>query len=127
MKQIYRLLGILMLAVCAVGFTSCGSDEPEPAPGPEQNPDVVYITNGSSYTLNDFVVYFTNSKGELITRENKGTLKAGGHTDADIPQGAEYYYMATTLMGSRFFSPDYKVSLTSITLTDATVGEWRTN
>ena len=116
MKQIYRLLGILLLAVCAVGFT-----------GPEQNPDVVYITNGSSYTLNDFVVYFTNSKGELITRENKGTLKAGGHTDADIPQGAEYYYMATTLMGSRFFSPDYKVSLTSITLTDATVGEWRTN
>ncbi len=127
MKQIYRLLGLMLMVVCAVGFTACGDDEDEPAPAPPVDSTVISITNGSSYTLDDFIVVFTNTKGETISRERKGTLKPGGHVEADIPQGAVYYYMGTMLMGSRFFSPDYEVSLKSIRLTDDTVGEWRTN
>ena len=135
----------LMCAVCAVAamcvtFTSC-SDDPEPTVDnttllllqqlqeqqKQQSSSVVTITNNSTNDLYRFTVHFVNAYGEELTAPDYGTLYAGSSVSAEIPTGAEKYYMATYLYGTWYFSPDYAISYKSLTLSSAEVGRWRAN
>ena len=53
-------------------MVSCGDDDKDE---PSAVVGQLTIQNKSSYTLSAFMVNFTNDKGEIITREEKGTLR----------------------------------------------------
>lgn len=112
-----------MLLTMSVSMISCSDKDDEPSAVVGK----VLIQNKSSYTLASFKVNFTNDKGEVITQEDKGTLKAGDAVKVDVPIGASYYYMSTIAGSQRFFSPDYSVSVRMQVLTDQIVGNWRAN
>lgn len=113
----------MVLLMMPVVMGSCSDDDDEPSAIAGK----VNIRNSSTYTLSDFMVNFTNDKGEIITREEKGTLKPNDVVSVDIPIGATYYYMSTVMSGYRFFSPDYSTSVRQQVLTTQTVGNWLTN
>lgn len=124
MKQTLKLFGLLLIMAFSFTASSCSddkNDEPSAVVGK------ISITNSSSYTLSGFIVNFTNDKGEIITREQKGTVKPKDKISVDIPIGATMYYMGTSLQGTYFFSPDYSVSVRNQVLTDQIVGNWTSN
>lgn len=114
---------MLMCLTLSASVVSCGGDDDEPSAVAGQ----LSITNKSSDTLSDFVVHFTNDKNEIITREEKGTLKTNETIKVDIPIGATYYYMSTVAGRYRYFSPDYQTSVKKQVITDQTLGNWKTN
>lgn len=89
-------------------------------------PTQISITNGSTYTLERFRVIFLNTRLEQLTDRDFGTLAPGTTIHADIPTSATEFYMATynTMW---FFSPNYDVTYTSLTLTTAEIGNWSAN
>lgn len=123
-KFIKNLFMVMILAAFSVSFTSCGSDDDD---DPSATVGRLTITNNSTYTLDSFMVNFTNDKGEIITRESKGTLKPKDKITVDIPIGASYYYMSTYVYGDRFFSVDYATTVRTQVLTDQIVGNWTAN
>ncbi len=102
-------------------ITSCNKDDDDP------QPQTVTITNKTgSITLKSFRVVFVNGKGETLTDRDYGTFNPDDEVSAEIPTGAEEYYMATFLNSRWFFSPDYSVSITTNKLTSDGVGQWTT-
>ena len=87
----------------------------------------VTITNNSTYTLYRFRVVFVNGKYEELTDRDFGTLDPGTSITADIPTSATEYYMATYLNSKWFFSPNYEVSYTNLSLSSSEIGNWSTN
>lgn len=87
----------------------------------------VTITNSSTYTLNRFRVVFMNSRLEELTDRDFGTLDPGTTITADIPTSASEFYMATYLNNKWFFSPNYDVAYTNLSLTTAEIGNWSAN
>lgn len=108
-----------------MSVTSCSGNDNDDEPSAVVGKLV--ITNSSSYTLSDFVINFTNDSHEIITREQKGTLKPKDKINVDIPLGATLYYMGTVSGGNRFWSPDYSVSVKNQVLTDQIIGNWSAN
>ena len=123
MKQAIKLFSLLLITFLSVSLTSCGDDEDEPSAVVGK----VTITNSSTYTLENFIVNFTNDGGEIITREHKGTVKPKDKVLVEIPIGATKYYMGTTVAGTYFFSPDYATTVRNQVLTDQIVGNWTSN
>lgn len=133
-KELVRkmnVLPILLMAVMSIGLASCGDDEKEiiKTDDPPRQTTItdVTITNSSVITLQRFRVVFLNSRGETLTDKDYGTLAPNDYISAKIPTGATQYYMATYLSSTWFFSANYDISITSMRLTDAEVGEWRSN
>ena len=63
---------------------------------------------------------------EELSRRDFGSLYPGGKIEADIPTGATEYYMAT--YASRwYFSANYSIDITRMTLTTAEVDNWSAN
>ena len=87
----------------------------------------VTITNNSTYTLSRFRVIFLNVRGEQLTDRDFGTLDPGMSISADIPTSATEYYMATYLNSRWFFSPNYDVTYTNLSLGTAEIGNWSAN
>ena len=86
----------------------------------------VTITNNSTYTLERFTVHFVNARMEELSTRDFGSLYPGGKIEADIPTGATEYYMAT--YASRwYFSANYSIDITRMTLTTAEVDNWSAN
>ncbi len=129
MKQFKHYFYVLLLPLMLM-LSACGDDDDEPEPaGTSQEKSGIVIKNNSSYDLTNFRVYFIGANSyQTITYENYGTFKTGRTiTVTEIPDGAVYYYLATTLGGTSFFSIDYSLSTRRITLTDETVGNWTSN
>lgn len=124
MKHVKNLILVMFAIFCCTAFTSCDKDDDKE---PSTTTGRVNITNKSQYTLYDFGVVFTNSKGEKITAEDKGTLKPNDKVTVDIPIGATYYYMRTYLSGKYYFSVDYSTDVRSQVLSDQVVGNWTSN
>ncbi len=122
MKKFLNLFVVALMFTTAFALTSCGDNE-----DPSASVGRVHITNRSTYTLDDFVVNFTNDSGEIITREKKGTVKPGQTINVDVPIGATYYYMGTYFYGKNFWSANYPVSVRTQVLTDQIVEEWKSN
>lgn len=125
MNKIIKNLWLLLLLV-SFGFSvsSCSDDDDDE---PSAVVGKLTITNNSTYTLSNFIVNFTNDSHEIITKEQKGTLKPKDKVTVDIPIGATLYYMGTTSNGKYFWSPDYSTTVKSQVLTDQIVGNWSTN
>lgn len=87
----------------------------------------VTITNNSTYTLYRFRVVFLNSKNEELTDKDLGTVDPGQKITVDIPTSATEYYMATYLNYKWFFSPNYDISYTNLTLSTSEIGNWHSN
>ncbi len=87
----------------------------------------VTITNSSTYTLYRFRVVFMNSRFEELTDRDFGTLDPGTTITADIPTSATEYYMATYLNSKWYFSPNYDVTYTNLSLSTAEIGNWSAN
>ena len=87
----------------------------------------VTITNSSTYTLYRFRVVFMNSRLEELTDRDFGTLDPGTTITADIPTSATEFYMATYSNYKWYFSPNYDISYTSLSLTTAEIGNWSAN
>lgn len=87
----------------------------------------VTISNNSKYTLYRFRVVFVNSKFEELTDRDFGTLSPSTTITADIPTSAKEFYMATYLNNKWFFSPNYDVSYTNLSLSTAEIDNWRTS
>lgn len=87
----------------------------------------VTITNSSTYTLYRFRVVFMNSRLEELTDRDFGTLDPGTSITADIPTSATEFYMATYLNSRWYFSPNYDVTYTNLSLTTAEIGNWSAN
>lgn len=87
----------------------------------------VTITNSSTYSLYRFRVVFVNSRSEELTDRDFGTLDPGTTIIADIPTSATEFYMATFLNSKWFFSPNYDVSYTNLSLSTAEIGKWSAN
>ena len=87
----------------------------------------VTITNSSTYTLYRFRVVFVNSRFEELTDRDFGTLDPGTTITADIPTSATEFYMATYLNSKWFFSPNYDITYTNLSLTTAEIGNWSAN
>lgn len=130
MKQFKHYFYVLLLPLMLM-LSACGDDDDEPEPVETSSPEKsgIVIKNNSSYDLTNFRVYFIGANSyQTITYENYGTFKKGRTiTVTEIPDGAVYYYLATTLGGTSFFSIDYSISTRRITLTDETVGNWTSN
>lgn len=124
MKIVKQLPIYLIVMLMSVFVAACGGDDKDE---PSATVGKLNITNNSTYTLSDFVVNFTNDSGEVITREQKGTVKPNDKVSVDIPIGATKYYMGTSLYGTRFWSADYAVSVKKQVLTDQIVGNWSSN
>lgn len=87
----------------------------------------VTITNNSTYTLYRFRVVFINSRFEELTDRDFGTLDPGTTITADIPTSATEFYMATYSNYKWFFSPNYDVSYTNLSLSTSEINNWSTN
>lgn len=87
----------------------------------------VTITNSSTYSLYRFRVVFMNSRLEELTDRDFGTLDPGTTITADIPTSATEFYMATYLNSRWYFSPNYDVTYTNLSLTTAEIGNWSAN
>lgn len=124
MKKAIKLFGLLFMVCLFAPMTSCGDDDDDE---PSAVVGKVEILNNSKYSLENFFVNFTNDHGEIITREQKGTIKPKERVYVDIPIGATYYYMGFRDSGYTFFSVDYAVSVRNQVLTDQIVGNWSTN
>lgn len=87
----------------------------------------ITITNNSTYTLYRFRVIFINSRLETLTDRDFGTLDPGTTITADIPTSATEFYMAEYFNNRWYFSPNYDVTYTNLSLTTAEVGNWSAN
>ena len=129
-KELVRkmnVLPILLMAVMSVGLASCGDDEKEKDDIVKPDPpitNVVTIVNHMSQTLNRFRVVFSNSKGEKLFDQEYGDFLPNKSISVTIPAGAVEYYVAT-YSSKWYFSPDYQVSVTSLTLDDSSI--WYVN
>ena len=124
------MLTMIMVAVLSFGLTSCSKDDPEPTPEPTPVPVVatsVTITNQSTLTLTRFRVVFLNASNEILTDKDYGTMYPNDYISAPIPTSATQYYMATYINSTWYFSVNYNISYTSLSITDAVVREWRSN
>jgi hypothetical protein len=124
-----NVLSILFVLIMSIGITSCSksNDEPDPGPGPEPTPTQITVYNGGTYTLSRFRIIFLNSSREKLSEKDCGTLAPNDKASAKIPTAAKEYYMATYLYNKWFFSPYYDISYSSLTLSDAEIGEWSSN
>lgn len=124
MKQAIKLFNLILITFLSFSLASCGDDKDDE---PSAVTGKITITNSSTYTLSNFIVHFTNDDHEIITKEQKGTVKPKDKITVDIPLGATKYYMGTTASGKYYFSPDYSTSVRKQILTDQIVGNWSTN
>ena len=90
-------------------------------------PTGVTVTNNSIYVLERFRVVMLNSKMETLTDRDFGTLSPGNSVTMDIPTGATEYYMATYLYSTWFFSPNYDIQYSSLSLSTDEIGGWKSN
>ena len=124
----WNVLVIAMVALMSVGLTSCTGDDDDPEPVPEPpSPTQVSVKNNGTYTLSRFRIIFLNSSREKLSEKDCATLAPGDIASAKIPTAANEYYMATYLASTWFFSPYYSITYTSLSLSDAEIGEWKTN
>ena len=133
MRKIYHWYNYLLSALISLlGFgmmTGCTGDEYGP-----DNTDVVYgppivisyvtYVNNMSTPLSRFRVIFRNSKGDILFDQDYGDFHPGDYFSVTIPTGAVEYYVAT-YSGKWYFSPDYQVSVTTLSLNDSSI--WYTN
>ena len=114
LSYVVMLLALMM----AVPFlAACSNDDDDQA--------VLTVTNKTgSMTLSRFRIVFLTGKGETLTDREYGTFSPGDRVSAEIPIGAEEYYMATYL-NAWYFSPNYPVSITDNVLTYDGVGQWQ--
>lgn len=114
LSYVVMLLALMM----AVPFlAACSNDDDDQA--------VLTVTNGTgSMTLDRFTIVFVNHLGETLSGREYGTFSPGDRISAEIPIGAEEYYMATYL-NAWYFSPNYPVSITDNVLTYDGVGQWQ--
>lgn len=110
---------VMLLVMMAMPFLAACSDDDDEA--------VLTVTNDTgSMTLSRFTIVFVNHLGETLTDREYGTFSPGDRISAEIPIGAEEYYMGTYL-NAWYFSPNYPASITNNVLTYDGVGQWRTN
>lgn len=134
MRKVYHWYNYVLSALISLlGFgmmTGCTGDEY----GPDTT-EVVYgppivissvtiVNNMSSTTLYRFRVVFSNSKGETIFDQEYGDFLPYDYISVKIPTGAVTYYLAT-YDEKWYFSPDYQVSVTSLSLNDSST--WTSN
>ena len=121
--KIYKFLAMLLL-VAGVGlsFVSCSDDDDEDA-------NAITVVNNSSYSLNRLTIHFLNARtsdnGEELSQQDFGTVNPSGSISAPIPAGATYYYIAIYEQGEYWFSADYSVSVTRMSIDNNT--KWYTN
>lgn len=87
-------------------------------------PSGVTIVNNSTKTFKRFTVIFRNSKEEMLSQQEFGDLLPNNSINVSIPTGASTYYVAI-YDGGWYFSADYDVSVTTLSLTNTMV--WYTN
>lgn len=110
---------MLLVLMMAVPFLAACSDDDDEA--------VLTVTNDTgSRTLQRFKIVFLTGNGEILIDREYGTFSPGDRISAEIPIGAEEYYMGTYL-NAWYFSPNYPASITNNVLTYDGVGQWRTN
>lgn len=117
-KKLFQLIIPMFILAFSCCVSSCSGDD-SPSSGKK-----VTITNSSSQTLQSFTVVFTNSRDEIITTENKGTLKPGEKVTVESPIGATEYFMMGAVSGKVKASPNYEVSVTKQVITDQTLEFW---
>ena len=111
---------VMLLVMIAMPFLAACSDDDDEA--------VLTVTNDTgSMTLSRFTIVFVNHLGETLTGREYGTFSPGDRISAEIPIGAEEYYMGFVLSGRWFVSPNYPVSITNNVLTYDGVEQWRSN
>lgn len=115
----------MVLLVMPVLMGSCSDDDDDDDPSAYVGK--VNIRNSSSMTLYAFMVHYINDGREIITTEDKGTLKPNEVISVDIPIGATKYYMSTFSDGDRYFSPDYSASVRQQVITDQNLEHWHPN
>lgn len=133
MRKVYHWYNYVLSALISLlGFgmmTGCtgdeyGPDTTEVVYGPPIVISSVTIVNHMSQTLNRFRVVFSNSKGEKLFDQEYGDFLPNKSISVTIPAGAVEYYVAT-YSSKWYFSPDYQVSVTSLTLDDSSI--WYVN
>lgn len=113
-------MAVVLMTGTMMIFSSCSKDDDD-APQPSK---CITIKNGSTYTLADFSVVFWSEDKELAEIE-KGQFVPGATITVEVPAGAVEYYMYTYEEdGHCYFSPDYDVKNTSLTLSTEEVGQW---
>ncbi len=118
-KRKFSYVAILLVMMVVPFLAACGDD------GDDQ--DVLTVTNDTgSRTLQRFRIVFLTGNGETLIDREYGTFSPGDRISAEIPIGAEEYYMATYL-NAWYFSPNYPASITDNVLTYDGVGQWRSN
>ena len=122
LSALISLLGFGMMTGCT--GDEYGPDTTEVVYGPPIVISSVTIVNHMSQTLNRFRVVFSNSKGEKLFDQEYGDFLPNKSISVTIPAGAVEYYVAT-YSSKWYFSPDYQVSVTSLTLDDSSI--WYVN
>ena len=122
LSALISLLGFGMMTGCT--GDEYGPDTTEVVYGPPIVISSVTIVNHMSQTLNRFRVVFSNSKGEKLFDQEYGDFLPNKSISVTIPAGAVEYYVAT-YSSKWYFSPDYQVSVTSLTIDDSSI--WYVN
>lgn len=112
--KIYKFLAMLLLvAGIGLSFVSCSDDD-------DEDTNSVTIINNSTYSFNRFTIYFMNARysdnGEVISRQDFGTLNPNGSVSAVIPAGANYYWLGMSYGGETYVSADFNVSVTKLNI-----------
>jgi hypothetical protein len=87
----------------------------------------ITVKNNSTYTLPRFTIHFVNDRFDELSTRDFGTLYPGGTATAEIATGATEYYMATNLYGTWYFSANYSIDYTNMSLTTSEIDNWRAN
>lgn len=87
----------------------------------------VTVTNNSVYSLDRFRIVFLNSRLEKLADHDFGTFEPGNTVSYPIPTGTTEYYMATYISGTWFFSANYEIVYSTLTLSTAEIGGWSSN
>ena len=125
----WNVLTFALVAMMCIGMSSCSKSDSDPDPEPPipSSPTRITVTNNGTYTLERFRIIFLNSSRESLTDKDCGTLAPHDQASAPIPTAANEYYMATYIFGNWFFSPYYSISYSNLSITDAEIGQWRSN
>ena len=122
----WNVLAIALIAMMSVGLSSCGGDDAGEIPQKIDPPVAtgITITNNSSYSYNRFTVVFLNDDKERLGDKDYGTVSPGESVTASIATGATQYYIRIYANGRYYYSPNYKVSTTSLSLTNDSYWEY---
>ena len=117
----WNVLAIALIAMMSVGLSSCGGGDDDGDIPQRVDPPVstgITITNNSTMSFDRFTVIFLNDEKQRVDQKDYGTVSPGESVNAPIATGATQYLIMIYYYGEYYLSPYYKVSATSLSLTD---------